>query len=492
MLAGALLAIAVTAASTLAAQTATSSSRAQLPSHPLTMGIIGATEAGGPEAQTALSRIRRAGMSMVVTPISWPSVAPRTEPAAWNSANPGDAHYSWSNVDRQVKAVVKSGLQPILVVADAPVWARLVKGSPVSAPEPAKLRQFLRAAAQRYSGRFRGLPRVRYWQIWNEPNISLYFIPQVSGGKLVSPDLYRNMVNAAAEAIHGVARSNVVIAGSTAPFRDITPNVQKLDKDWGPLKFMRRLLCVDDAGKPTCTDTVSFDAWATHPYTSGGATHHAVLPYDVSLGDLPEMAATLRAGVRSGHIKSPGRVRFWVNEFSWDSKPPDKCSPPMSLLKRWIPEAFYRMWANGVDMIAWFLLMDQPRPSPYQSGLYFHASRVASAKPKPFFQGFRFPFVALRRGNGVYVWTHTPFGKRAAIVIQQSANGRWRQVAKLRTDRHGIAQAVLRVKPTGEFRALLGPEKSLPFSMRVPPDRFFNPFGQTAPLEPNGKTNCKP
>jgi hypothetical protein len=430
-------------------------------------------------------------MSMVVTPISWPSVAPRKEPAAWNSANPGDAHYNWSKVDRQVKGVVKSGLQPILVVADAPVWARLVKGSPVSAPEPAKLRQFLRAAAQRYSGRFRGLPHVRYWQIWNEPNISLYFIPQVSAGKLVSPDLYRNMVNAAAEAIHGVARSNVLIAGSTAPFRDITPNVQGLDRDWGPLKFMRRLLCIDDAGKPTCNDTVSFDAWATHPYTSGGPTHQALLPYDVSLGDLPEMAATLRAGVRTGHIKSPGRVRFWVNEFSWDSKPPDKCSPPMSLLKRWIPEAFYRMWANGVDMIAWFLLMDQARPSPYQSGLYFFASRVASAKPKPFFHAFRFPFVALRRGNGVYVWTHTPFGKRASIVIQQSANGRWRQVAKLRTDGYGIAQAVLRVKPTGEFRALLGSEKSLPFSMRVPPDRFFNPFGQTAPLEPNAKS-CKP
>jgi hypothetical protein len=491
MLAGALLVVALAAASAPGAPTASSSSGAQLPSHPLTMGIIGATETGGPDAQIALSRIRHAGASMLVTPVSWPAVAPRTEPATWNSANPGDAHYSWSSVDRQVKAVVKSGMQPILLVADAPVWARLVKGSSVSAPDPAKLRQFMRAAAQRYSGRYRGLPRVRYWQIWNEPNISLYFIPQVSNGKLVSPDLYRNMVNAAAEAIHGVARNNVVIAGSTAPFRDITANVQKLDSDWGPLKFMRRLLCIDDAGEPTCKDTVSFDAWATHPYTSGGPTHHAVLPYDVSLGDLPEMAATLRAGVRTGHIKPSGKVRFWVNEFSWDSNPPDKCSPPVSLLKRWIPESFYRMWANGIDMIAWFLFMDQPRPAPYQSGLYFHASRVASAKPKPFLQGFRFPFVALHREHGVYVWAHTPFGRRASIVIQQLSNGRWRQVAKLRTDRYGIAQAVLKVKPTGEFRALLGREKSLSFSMRVPPDRFFNPFGQTAPLEPKGKANCK-
>jgi hypothetical protein len=459
------------------------------------MGMIGATETWGPEAATALTHMRRAGIKLVVTPISWPSVAPPglTEPASWNPADPGDPNYNWTAVDAQIKALAAGGFQPIFVVADAPVWARLPPWSPVSAPEVGKLRQFMRAAAERYSGNYKGLPRVRYWQIWNEPNISLYFLPQVSGGRLVSPDLYRDMVNAAGESIHAVHRDNVVIAGSTAPFRDITPNVQAIDDDWGPLKFMRRLLCVDDSGKATCSDTVSFDVWATHPYTSGGPTHHAALPYDVSLGDLPKMTSTLRAAERAGHIKTTsGRARFWVNEFSWDSSPPDKCSPPMSLLNRWIPEAFYRMWASGVDMIAWFLLMDQARPGDYQSGLYFHASRLASAKPKPFFQAFRFPFVALRRGRGVYVWAHTPLGRRATVVVERATGRRWKPVKKLRTDRYGIVQAVLKVKPTGEFRALLGREKSLPFSMRVPPDQFFNPFGLPTILEPNGRPNCTP
>jgi hypothetical protein len=459
------------------------------------MGMIGATETWGPEAATALTRMRRAGIRLVVTPISWPSVAPPglSEPASWNPADPGDPNYNWTAVDAQIKALTAGGLQPILVVADAPIWARLPPWSSVSAPEVGEFRQFMRAAAERYSGTYNGLPRVRYWQIWNEPNISLYFLPQISDGKLVSPDLYRNLVNAAAEAIHAVRRDNVVIAGSTAPFRDTTPNVQAIDGDWGPLKFMRRLLCIDDSGKATCGDTVSFDVWATHPYTSGGPTHHAALPYDVSLGDLSKMTSALRAAERAGHLKTnSGRSRFWVNEFSWDSSPPDKCSPPMSLLNRWIPEAFYRMWASGVDMIAWFLLMDQPRNSPYQSGLYFGASRLASAKPKPFFQGFRFPFVALRRGPGVYVWAHTPFGRRASITVQQSVKRHWKNVAKLRTDRYGIAQAILRVTPKGQFRALMGREKSLPFSMRVPPDRFFNPFGGTTIFEPNVRPNCTP
>jgi hypothetical protein len=456
------------------------------------MGIIGATETFGPEGSTAMADIRRAGMTTVITPISWPSIAPLTEPASWNAADPGDPHYDWSKVDAQVTALTSRGLQPILIVADAPTWARLYPPYQVSAPDPGKLGQFMHAAAERYSGKYHALPRVRYWQIWNEPNISYYFVPQVdSSGDFLSPDLYRTMLNTAAAAIHGVVPGDVVIAGSTAPFRDTS--VLYLDNDWGPLKFMERVLCVDDAGKPTCNGNVSFDAWGTHPYTSGGPTHHAALPYDVSLGDLPKMAATLHAAEQAGHIKSAAPPQLWANEFSWDSTPPDKCSPPLSLLARWVPEAFYRMWASGIDMIDWFLLMDQdPSVSFYQSGLYFHSDRLASAKPKPFFEAFRLPFVALRQGSGVYVWAHTPFGKRGVVTIQQQATTRFKQVKKLRTDRYGIAQAVLRVKPVGAFRALFGRERSLPFSMTVPPDQAFNPFGEATPLEPNFHSSCTP
>jgi hypothetical protein len=301
------------------------------------------------------------------------------------------------------------------------------------------------------------------------------------------------MVNAAAASIHAVHSDNVVIAGSTAPFRDITPSVKALDSDWGPLSFMRRLLCVDSSGRSTCGDKVSFDVWATHPYTSGGPTHHAQLPNDVSLGDLAKMRATLVAATNAGHIRSNGTPRFWANEFSWDSNPPDPCSPPMSLLERWVPEAFYRMWASGIDTIMWFKLMDDPmKTSFYQSGLLFHAANVARARPKPFFEAFRFPFVALRRSGRVYVWAHTPFGRASRVGVQQNSGRGWKNVASLRSDRYGIAQALLKARPTGRFRAILGTtrEKSLPFSMRVPRDRFFNPFGETTLLEPRGKV-CK-
>jgi hypothetical protein len=487
--------LAAAAATTAVATAATRTSQASLPSHPLTFGSIGATEIFGAGGNRGLAVMRRAGMSTVAVSVSWRRTAPQRRPSRWNPSDPNDSHYRWSKADAQITRIAKAGFRPVVIVSDAPTWARLSPGSSVSPPKTADFGAFMHALAARYSGSRGRLPRVRYWQIWNEPNISLFFAPQFDARtkKFTSPDVYRDMVNAAAASIHSVHSDNVAIAGSLAPFRDITPGVQKLDSDWGPLSFMRSLLCVDAQGRSTCSDKVTFDVWATHPYTSGGPTHHAQLPNDVSLGDLPKMRATLGAAIKAGHIRSKGTPQFWANEFSWDSNPPDACSPPMSLLERWIPEAFYRMWANGIDSISWFKLMDDPmRTSFYQSGLVFHAPSFARARPKPYLEAFRFPFVALQRGAGVYVWAHTPFGRPSRVAVQQSSGHGWKTVAVLRADRYGIAQSILKAKPSGRFRAILGRtgEKSLPFSMRVPPDRFFNPFGEKVLLEPHGKV-CK-
>jgi hypothetical protein len=484
----------VLAAVALAAMRVPSSSPAgdaPLATHPFTIGVAASGDYSG-DVSGALPLIRAAGMRRMGTWIDWPESAPEQRPASWDPRNPDDPHYNWSAADSRIKAVIAAGLEPIVGVDAAPTWARLApQYGRRSAPDAVDFGDFMRAAAARYNGE-NGHPRVRYWQIWNEPNISLFFAPQYDPltRTFTSPDVYRDMVNAAAASIHAAHADNVVIAGETAPFRDITPDVQAIDNDWGPLKFMRRLLCIDDAGRPMCDKAAAFDVWSTHPYTSGGPTHHAALPYDVSLGDLGKMRATLQAAARTGHIKSSRAVRLWITEFSWDSNPPDHCAPPMSLLKRWVPEAFYRMWANGVDTVMWFQLMDQPiKTGLVQSGLVFHAASFGQAKRKPFFAGFRFPFVALRRGARVYVWAHTPLGRRNPVRVQQRIKADWVTVKTLMPDRYGIAQRVVAAKPIGQFRAVLASngETSLPFSMHVPPDQFFNPFGQATLLEPNGK-----
>ncbi len=125
---------------------------------------------------------------------------------------------------------------------------------------------------------------------------------------------------------------------------------------------MRELLCMSagDHPHPTCAKTIHFDIWAHHPYTSGGPTHKALNPDDVSIGDLPEMKRLLDAAVKAGHVVSRQRIRFWVTEFSWDSQPGDPKGVPAGLHARWVSEGLYRMWQSGVSLVIWFNLRDDP------------------------------------------------------------------------------------------------------------------------------------
>ena len=63
-----------------------------------------------------------------------------------------------------------------------------VGGTGICRPSVAELTDFVTAAAQRYGGGYQGLPRVRYWMLWNEPNLDNYLRPQFEGTQAVSPE----------------------------------------------------------------------------------------------------------------------------------------------------------------------------------------------------------------------------------------------------------------------------------------------------------------
>jgi hypothetical protein len=442
------------------------------------------------EGVADLARIGPSGATAVRITLAWPSVAPATQPAEWDPSNPADPNYNWTVIDPIVQDAARRGLMTYITVAGAPAWAQTAPAEPdalrARLPDAAAFGQFARAVAARYSGRFQKLPRVRYFQAWNEPNISLSLVPQLVDRKPVAVYDYRDMLNAFARAVHSVHRDNVVIAAGLAPFRDITPEIQAQDEDWGPLSFMRELLCISASGAPTCRTRVDFDIWATHPYTSGGPTHRAVLPNDVSLGDLAKMRAVLDAASKAGHL-TKRHPAFWVTEFSWDSKPPDPQGVPNTLLTRWVAEALYRLWNDGVSLVTWLQVRDQPMSASFwQSGLWY-----AGGRPKPALRAFRFPLVALPQANGrVLVWGRTPRGERRPVIVEQSRGGAWKRVARLIPDRYGVFQTRLATPATGRMRARVTAPADIspPFGLAAVPDQTFNPFGQPTPLEPEKKT----
>jgi len=431
---------------------------AALAAGPIQTAVVDPSTFAGPEANLAFAHTRAAGATAVRLPFEWAAIAP-TRPAS--PANPSDPAYRWAEIDRQIRLARANGLQPILGLTGAPRWAQGTPSAQVPAdpvqprflgpfrPDPVAFGQFAKAAALRYRGGFAGLPRVRLWQAWNEPNISHFLSPQFVGTRPVSPAWYRRLLNQFATAVHGVHRDNVVITGGASAFAERADHAIAM----APLRFMRELLCLS-AGrrpKPTCRDRAQFDVWAHHPYTKGGPTTRAARPDEVSLGDLPELNRLLQAAVTAKKVVSRQPVRLWVMEFSWDTGPPDPhpLVTPIRLHTRWVAESLYRMWRSGVSLVTWFLIRDEPYPaSNFQSGLYFRRPTLALDQEKPAVAAFRFPFVAFRQGSAVSVWGRTPGGKRSTIQVERRTANGWARVTSLRTDRYGIFSRRLKGVPS--------------------------------------------
>jgi len=443
---------------------------------PLRTGILD-WDFGVPADRTSL-RTRTTGASLARVVLYWSSVAP-SQPG--DPEDPEDPVYQWQGVDRQVASVTRAGLDPVLSVSGSPRWARgATVGLPGTWPSPARFAEFARAAARRYNGSFvpsgesKPLPRVQYWQAWNEPNAGRELTPQRVGRRAVSPPHYRRMLNSFSDAVHAARKDNLVIAGTLAPFGHDSKDIQVL----APMTFMTELLCVSarPPHQKTCSQRSRFDIWAHNPYTNGGPTTRAHSPSDASIGDLPEMRAVLLAARKRGSIVSVRQPAFWVTEFSWDTNPPDPKGVPSDLHARWVAEALYRMWESGVSAVIWFRLRDDPLSrSPYQSGFFRR-----NWQPKSSLRAFRFPFVAFRTDRGVSVWGRTPFGKPGEVVVEARARSGWSSVARIRSDRNGIFSRLLQVPAsTALLKArLVSPgEFSMPFALAVPPNRPATPFG---------------
>jgi hypothetical protein len=116
--------------------------------------------------------------------------------------------------------------------------------------------------------------------------------------------------------------------------------------------------------------------------------------------------------------------------MGWDSAPADPQGVPAARHARWLEEAFYELWRQGVDTIVWLLVRDQaPVPSfaqTYQSGVF-----LIDGTPKLAARAYAFPFVARAVGHGrAQLWGLAPAA--GTVTIQRRAGARWTTVARLR------------------------------------------------------------
>jgi hypothetical protein len=439
------------------------------PTAPLATGI-GDPVFLGPQAATAYAMARQTGATYARLVVKWSSIAPKTLPAGtFNRSDPTSPYYDWHALDASLSAAQTAGMTPILDIVSAPGWAYSVKPSNGfgGTPKIFELRAFATAIAAHYDG---SAPAAHIFSVWNEPNYTKNLYPQ-------NASTYRAMVNAVADAVHGVDPSDLVLAGELAPFKH-TLATRDRNHAIPPLTFMRTMLCLSNTTPVhrTCSTPAKFDVWVHHPYSETGPFGKAKTKGGVELGDLPAMNTLLKTAVRLGSIVSANPVQFWVTEVGWSTNPPNLNGVPMLLEARWMSEAMYQMWRSGVTVATWFLLRDEPQNTPFQSGLYFRSPEVANSVSKPLLAPFRFPFVAyLKPFGAVQIWGRDATSDMQEVTIQEQTrpNGLWKTVATIKTNKYGIFQASLPIQAKRAYNLQAvapGSGSSRAFSLTVPRD----------------------
>jgi hypothetical protein len=177
------------------------------------------------ELEQRLDLFKSTGAKVARVDLFWSDIAP-TRPR--KAADPADPAYDWTRADAIFKGLKKRKITPLVSVYSTPQWAAigkkvdpLMRWNPF-APVPAHYAVFMGTLAKRYSGKYvifneGPLPQVRHFEIWNEPNLQLYFRPQRVGGKYVSIKNYTAMVKAAYPKIKKANKRAVVIAGVAGP-----------------------------------------------------------------------------------------------------------------------------------------------------------------------------------------------------------------------------------------------------------------------------------
>ncbi len=156
-----------------------------------------------PARRAALERLQAHGFGWVRQRVDWGRIEPQ----------PGI--YQWEALDATLDEIVAADLTPLLVLDGSPPWARAPQdrqptANPLAPPaDPTDFARFARSVARRYGD------RLRFYQLWDEPNIAPHW-----GNRHIEPVHYAQLARLAAEAIRSADPDAIIVAAALAPTTD--------------------------------------------------------------------------------------------------------------------------------------------------------------------------------------------------------------------------------------------------------------------------------
>jgi hypothetical protein len=386
-----------------------------------------------------LNEFDRLGIDIVKLNLYWDEVAPKTrrKPRGFDGADPSD--YNWSNYGATIQAIRDRGMRPFLSLGGrGPRWATGSKGRKGTyKPSAKEFERFAEAAGRQF-------PEVDLWSIWNEPNLYSWLSPQRSKGVPQSPSIYRKLYLAGHRGLNASGNDDTILLG------ELMPRGGTDSRKVPPLQFLREMACLDRnyrqyrgrAAKLRGCSRVSripTSGLAYHPYTLAGGPNVDEQGDDAAIGQLGRVRATLDRIARRG--KLPRRLKIWITEFGYQTKPPDPFGTPIGRAPNLMDLSEWIAYRNPrVATYAQYQLCDNDF---WQSGL-----RRENCRPKRrVYEAFRMPlFVRSLGGNRVEVFGALRSASSGSAEIESKApGGSYRSRGSASVNRAGYFRRILRV-----------------------------------------------
>lgn len=196
---------------------------------------------------------------------------------------------AWDKYDHIVALAERYDLNILARLDNPPAWTRADPDAGDHAPpdDLADFANYVRAVAERYRG------RIRYWQLWNEPNI----YPEW-GKRDVDPEAYTQLLCRGYAALKAVDPANVVVSAALAP------TVAMGGRDLNDYVYLQRMYA---AGAGDC-----FDVMAAQGYGfNSGPTDRRMRPTTLNFAHNLYIRDLMVAHGDEGKA-------IWLTEVAWN------------------------------------------------------------------------------------------------------------------------------------------------------------------------------
>lgn len=289
---------------------------------------------------------------------------------------------AWDKYDQIVAMTEAQGMELIVRLSTPPAWSRAadedVAGTFAPPDDVQDFADFVSAVVSRYQG------RIRYYQLWNEPNIHPEW-----GVYPIDPEGYVALLKAGAEAARAADPNAVIIAGALAATINLQPHATPDQQSLSDLIFLQRMY---DAGAAPYFDIMAVQGYGLWSGPTDTRMHPRVLniSHHLFIRDLM---------VKNGDAHKS----LWISEMNWNVAPegvePRYGRVTLEQQARYLPLAYQRVlddwpwvgvantwylkratdqWEQNAAPEAYFrLLAPDFTPQPVYTAMYEYTPTVA-------------------------------------------------------------------------------------------------------------------